>query len=86
MPVVLTNQWDFFFFIFVKYTDNNQCTVTPIGISFSTVTPIGIYFRKVTPIGFNFRMDTPIGIKLRKDLYWHFITSWSRRTCILVQA
>ena len=87
MSAVLMNQHDFFFFIiFIKYTDNSRCTVTPIGINFRTITPIRINFRMVTPIGINLRMDTPIGINLRKDLYWHFITSQSRRTCFLVQA
>jgi hypothetical protein len=69
MPVVLTDQRDFFFFffvIFIKYIDSSRCMVTPIWI--------------------NLRKDTPIGINLRKDLCWHFITSQSRRTCILVQA
>jgi hypothetical protein len=73
----LTDQRDFFlFFIIIKYTDSSQCTDTPIGIN----------LRKDTPIGFNLRKDTPIGINLRKDLCWNFITSQSRRTCILVQA
>jgi hypothetical protein len=78
MPDVLANQRNFFFFFFIfnKYTDDSQCTVTPIGINFSmTVTPIGINFsRMVTPIGFNFSMGTTIGIDLMKDLCWHFIT------------
>jgi hypothetical protein len=31
MPVVLTDQWDFFFII--KYTDNSLCTITTLGIN-----------------------------------------------------
>jgi hypothetical protein len=88
MLVVLTDQRDFFFIflIFIKYTDNSRRTVTPIGFNFRKDTPIGINFRKDTPIGINLGKDTPIGINFRKDLCWHFITSWGRRTCILVQA
>jgi hypothetical protein len=45
MPVVLTDQRDFFI-IFIKYIDSSRCTVTPIRINLRKDTPIGINLRK----------------------------------------